>query len=132
MATTADILFADYMQRWLGTAKNSIATYTSYSNMINGRVERWFRPLRVSLRDVTPSQIEHFYQSIFDEDYTANTVIHYHAILRKALHAAVKKDLILKNPADKVDRPKKTGYTASYYSKEEMMTLLEVKGNRPS
>lgn len=133
MATTADILFADYMQRWLGTVKNSIATatYTSYSNMINGRIDRWFRPLRVTLRDITPSQIEHFYQSIFDEDYTANTVIHYHAILRKALQAAVKKDLLLKNPADKVDRPKKNSYTASYYNKDEMMLLFDAVNGDP-
>lgn len=97
MAVTADSLFVDYLQSWLKTVKNSIATatYTSYSNMVNGRIERWFRPLRVTLRELTPSQIERFYQSIFDEEYTANTVIHYHAILRKALQAAVKKDLLL-------------------------------------
>lgn len=62
MATTADILFADYMQRWLGTVKNSIATatYTSYSNMINGRIDRWFRPLRVTLRDITQAKLSTF------------------------------------------------------------------------
>ena len=130
---SADILFADYMKSWLKSVRSTIATstYTSYSNMVEGRIDRWFRPQKITLMDLAPAHIERFYQSILDEDYTTNTVIHYHAVLRRALQSAVKKDLILKNPADKVDRPKKNSYTASHYSKEEMLTLFEAIDGDP-
>ena len=60
-----------------------------------------------------------------------NTVIHYHAIIHRALKYAVKTDLIAVNPADKVDRPRKNEFTGSFYSKEEMNALFDaVKGSK--
>jgi len=128
-----DMLFVDYLQSWLKTVKPSIAraTYQSYSNMINARIDRYFRGLNVALAELTPNQIQEFYQTILDEDYTTNTVIHYHAVIRKALSSAVKKDMIPKNPADKVDKPKKNTFVASHYSKEEMKTLFEAITDDP-
>jgi len=128
-----DMLFVDYLQSWLKTVKPSIAraTYQSYSNMINARIDRYFRGLNVALAELTPNQIQEFYQTILDEDYTTNTVIHYHAVIRKALSSAVKKDMIPKNPADKVDKPKKNTFVAGHYSKEEMKTLFEAISDDP-
>ena len=74
---------------------------------------------------------EDFYQSILADDCTTNTVIHYHAIIRKALQTAVKKDILLKNPADKVDRPKKNVFHGSFYSEEEMLTLFDAVSGDP-
>ena len=90
-------------------------------NMIKARIRPYFAPLGLQLREVTPQHIENFYQSILADDCTTNTVIHYHAIIRKALQTAVKKDILLKNPADKVDRPKKNVFHGSFYSEEEML-----------
>jgi site-specific recombinase XerD len=59
------------------------------------------------LAEVTPQHIQDFHQSIFDEGHTPNTVIHYHAVLRRALQNAVKKEIIGSNPADRVDRPRR-------------------------
>jgi hypothetical protein len=59
--------------------------------MLDGRVNRYFTKLNVTLGEVTPQHIQDFYQTIFDEGHTPNTVIHYHAVLRKALLNAVKK-----------------------------------------
>ena len=81
--------------------------------------------------EITPQCIENFYQSILDDNCTTNTVIHYHAIIRKALQAAVKKDIILKNPADKVERPKKNVFHGNFYSEDEMMTLFNVISGDP-
>lgn len=127
-AEGADALFADYMQSWLKAQQSRIATatYQSYSSMINSRVERWFRPKGITLGGLKPQEIEQFYQQILDDGHTTNTVIHYHAVLRKALQAAVRKDILKANPADKVDRPKKNSYSASHYTEAEMMTLLEL------
>ena len=124
----ADVLLADYLQNWLVMVKPTIstATHQSYKNMVNARLDRYFRNLGVTLGDLTPTQIQTFYQTILDEGYTTNTVIHYHAVLRRALQNAVKKDIIPRNPADRVDKPKKNSYKASFYSDEEMQELFNV------
>ncbi len=129
----ADLLLADYIQQWLVMVKPTIATAThqSYKNMVNARLDPYFRKLGVTLGDLTPTQIQTFYQTILDEGYTTNTVIHYHAVLRRALQNAVKKDIIVRNPADRVDKPKKNGYKANFYSDEEMQELFDVFDNDP-
>lgn len=121
--TQADVLLADYLQSWLKMVKPTIATSThqSYKNMIDGRMDRHFRALGVSLGDLTPTQIQDFYQIILDEGYTPNTVIHYHAVLRRALQNAVKKDIIARNPADRID---KAGYSRKFYAEHETEILL--------
>ena len=60
------------------------------------------------------------------ERVKANSVIHYHANIHKALKYAVKIDLIPTNPADKVERPKKNEFKGSYYSAEEIHALMEI------
>lgn len=125
--------FTDYIEKWLGAARASLATttYQSYSNMIKARIVPYFKPLSLQVREVTPQHIEDFYQSILDDNCTTNTVIHYHAIIRKALQTAVKKDIILKNPADKVERPKKNVFHGNFYSEEEMLTLFDAVSGDP-
>lgn len=125
--------FIEYMEKWLQSTRSSLATatYQSYSNMIKARIRPYFAPLGLQLREVTPQHIEDFYQSILADGCTTNTVIHYHAIIRKALQTAVKKDILLKNPADKVDRPKKNVFHGSFYSEEEMLTLFDAVSGDP-
>lgn len=59
----------------------------------------------------------------------SNTVIHYHALIHRALKYAVKTDQLSVNPADKVDRPRKNGFQPAFYDKDEINQLLAcVKG----
>ena len=66
-----------------------------------------------------------------EQGYTTNTVIHYHAVLHQALAYAVKNDYILSNPADRVKRPKKNKHISSFYTKEEILTLLDIAKDDP-
>lgn len=124
----ARIPFTDYMANWLKSIRPTIATttYQSYSNMVKARIIPYFKELDVNLDEVTPQQIQDFHQTILEDDCTTNTVIHYHAVIRKALQSAVKKDIIAKNPADQVDRPKKNVYRGSFYNEDEMLTLFDA------
>ncbi len=127
-----DGMFADYVGEWLEIVKNSIATvtYSSYSAMIKGVIAPYFRKQKIKLADITAKDIQNFYIKELRR-VSANTVIHYHAIIHKAMKYAVKLDLIATNPADKVERPKKGGFKGSFYDTEEMKLLLEtVKGTR--
>lgn len=129
----ADVPFMDYLQKWLLQSKPTISktTFKGYRTMLDGRVNRYFTKLDVTVGEITPQHLQDFYQTIFDEGHTPNTVIHYHAVLRKALQNAVKKDILNTNPADKVDRPKKNVYQAQFYSAEEIMTLFDAVSDDP-
>jgi integrase len=77
------------------------------------------------LDDIT-TVIDGFYQSIFSDGCKANTVIHYHALLSKAFKTAMKKEILRENPIEEVDRPKKNRYHATFYTVDEMLTLMEA------
>lgn len=127
------LLFTDYIDKWIKAARPTIATatYQSYYNMINARIRPYFSALGLALHEVTPQHLEDFYQTILNDNCTTNTVIHYHAVIRRALQSAVRKDILLKNPADQVDRPKKNVYHGTFYSEDEMMTLFDAVSGDP-
>lgn len=122
-----DILFADFMLKWLEIAKSSvqITTYASYQGMIQGVIEPYFRKEGIRLADLKAVDLQEFYTKQL-ERVTANSVIHYHANIHKALKYAVKIDLIPTNPADKVERPKKNAFRGDFYSAEEINALLTI------
>ncbi len=124
-------LFADFLKDWLKITAPTIerSTYQGYESMITARLEPFFRERKLRLCDVEPKHIRELHQSIFADGCNANTVIHYHAVVRKALQYAVKNELITENVADKVDRPKKGKYLAAFYSKEELAALFEATRN---
>ena len=93
----------------------------------------YFQDKGYTLTDLeeNPKYIQDYYQYERSKGLTPNTVIRRHANIRKALQHAFKMDLIKSNPADKVERPKKNDYTASYYTKEELEVLFEVSKGDP-
>ena len=127
-----DILFADYMEKWLDIIKSSVAvpTYASYSTTVKKIVAPYFREKEVTLKNLTAKDIQEFYLREL-ERVSASSVIHYHANIHKALKYAVKIDLIDVNPADKVERPKKDRYDGSFYDADEVNALFEAaKGTK--
>ena len=107
-------LFADFLRDWLKITAPTIerTTHYSYESLIDARLDPFFRERGLRLNEIEPRHIRELHESIFKDGCTANTVIHYHALVRKALQYAVKNELILENAADKVDRPKKGKYLA--------------------
>ena len=122
-----DILFSDFMLKWLEVAKSTIqiTTYASYQGMVEHVIVPYFRKRGIKLVDLKATDLQDFYNKQL-ERVKANSVIHYHANIHKALKYAVKIDLIPTNPADKVERPKKNEFKGSYYSADEIHALTEV------
>ena len=118
-------MFADYLQRWLKIAKDTVAvtTFASYSGLIRNPIGPWFRERRILLKDLTARDIQDFYTAQ-SQRVKPNTVLHYHSVLHRALKYAMKTDLITVNPADKVDRPRKNSFTAAFYTAEEFEQLF--------
>ena len=128
-----DILFIDYMKKWLKMISSSVepTTLTGYQGVINGRMTDYFKNTKITLQNIKPKHIQEFYQYLLDEGLCGNTVKHYHANIRKALQYAMKTDIILSNPADKVDLPKIEEYKPKFYTSDEVKILLnEVIGTK--
>ena len=84
------MLFADYLVQWLEIAKSTVklTTYASYKELSNSRIIPYFRNLGVTLGDLKAVHIQAFYQEQL-ERVKPNTVIHYHAVIHRALKYAV-------------------------------------------
>jgi len=130
----ADITFADFMVDWLELIKPNIelTTYAGYSININQIICPYFEAKNILLRDIQPKHIQDFYSHCMAErGISANTVIHYHANIRKALKHAVNIDLLPNNPADRIQRPKRKQFVGKFYDIDEVNTLLRVvRGKR--
>lgn len=128
----AKLLFTDYLEQWLKVVRFSIKeiTFSSYKTMVENVINPYFRELNIALTDLQASDIQTFY-ALQLERVKPNTVIHYHAVIHKALKHAVKIDLLPSNPADKIERPKKNSFQAGFYDADEMNLLFDaVKGTR--
>lgn len=102
-------------------------TIVSYRGMINGKIRRYFqRRPQLTVGNLKPQDIQDFYQSLFADGVVANTVIHYHALLRRAFQQAFKEERIDANPFDRVGRPKKNKFHGENYTQEELLTLLHL------
>ncbi len=126
------ILFGDYLQQWLLSIKNNVEeiTYESYGRNIN-IMKKYFNEKQVYLNDLKPYNIQEFYNHLYQNGRSGNTAVHYHVLIRQALQNAVKLEMIDKNVADFVDRPKKDKYQAEFYNKQELMQLFEVVKGDP-
>ena len=127
-----EITFADYLPQWLQIAKPTIATttFSSYSVIVKNVVVPYFKKSNKLLADIKAIDIQLFYMDQLKR-VSASTVIHYHALLHKALKYAVKIDLIPVNPVDKVERPKAEKFVGSFYDSGEVQALFQAaKGSK--
>ena len=126
-------LFIDFLKDWLSIVKQTIepSTYNSYEQIVNDRITKYFTKNKIKLIDIQAIDIQEYYNTLFSDGLSANTVIHHHAIIRKALDYAYKMDIIPNNPADKVQRPKKDQYIGSFYNENELAELFEKSEDDP-
>lgn len=111
--------------------KNSVevTTFSAYKAIIERKINPYFDFFypNIKLSEITPIHIQEFYTYEMEEKgLSANSVIHIHANIRKALQYAYKVDLIKSNPADKIERPKKEPYRANYYNAKELEELFKI------
>lgn len=124
-----EILFSDYLLKWLDETKCNIAesTYKVYKMVIEGVIYPYFDMRKINLSDLKTYHIQEFYNYKMSHDNVSpNTIYHYHANIHKALQYAVKTERIKTNPADNVELPKKKKHIAGYYSADELKELIRV------
>lgn len=93
------IKFLDFLEQSITNNKNSIeyTTYKSYRDQ-QKIIERFFSVKNLDLENVTVADILDFYNYLSNvRKNTNNTVIHYHALLRKTFTEAYIRKLIKEN-----------------------------------
>ena len=135
-APVGTILFTAFLLDWLEMTKKNVeeTTYGAYSMGIKSKIIPYFEEHHPSLalQDVTPKHIQDYYTyELTVRGVSANTVIHRHANIRKALQHAFKLGLIDSNPADRIERPKKEKFVGGFYEEDELNHLFEVVRGDP-
>ncbi|SFF57501.1 Site-specific recombinase XerD [Clostridium cadaveris] len=129
------ILFTNFLLEWLEMIKECVeeTTFASYTSMIKRCIIPYFKDKKYTLIDIeeNPKYIQDYYKFELNKGLSANTVIHRHANIRKALQYAFQIGLIKSNPADRIERPKKKKYVASYYNTKELNKLFKVSKGDP-
>ena len=115
------------MLQWLGKMKPKVSptTYRGYKYNIERGICPYFRQKNISLRNLRPIDLEQYYAYLQNQGLSANTAIHHHANIHKALKDAVRLDLVSRNVADLAERPVKVNYTPNHYSADEANELLQ-------
>ena len=131
-AIDRDMPFSSYLVQWMEIARSTLKPNTAagYASMIQNPIAPYFQQRGITLGGLQAVDIQMFFTSQLKR-VSANTVIHYHAIIHRALKYAVKTDLIDVNPADKVERPRKDRFTASFYDGNEVNRLFQVARGTP-
>lgn len=131
-AIDRDMPFSSYLVQWMEIARSTLKPNTAagYAGMIQNPIAPYFQQRGITLGGLQAVDIQIFYASQLKR-VSANTVIHYHAIIHRALKYAVKTDLIDVNPADKVERPRKDRFTASFYDGNEVNRLFQAARGTP-
>lgn len=128
-----NILFCDYMLEWLDKQKGKVeqTTYIGYEQVIKGRLYKYFKAKKIKLVDLKPKHIQDFFDLLFSEGLSGNTIKHYRANISKALKSAVITEIIDSNPATKLEPIKVKEYTADYYTQDELLNLMEIIKTTP-
>jgi integrase len=139
-APVTDITVGDYLvNHWLEHARTTTAasTYRRY----RGIVIKEFVPAfgMIKLADLTPMQIQAFEgRSIArkckikpKEDLSAQTVLHFHRVLKRALAQAVRWQLIPRDPCDLVDPPRVQQVEMKALDEKQLLALFAaIQGTR--
>jgi len=128
----SDMLFADFMERWLDVIRPSLklTTYGGYQMNVQKSIAPYFRERRVTLGGLTADDINDFYEEKL-KTLKATSVHKFHANISKALKYAVKKNYIPYSVMDRVNRPKPERFVGKFLKQSEVVELFEaVRGHK--
>ena len=110
--------FGEYLSYWLETYKLNlgIRTYETYSMIIDVHLKPALG--NIPLAKLLPAHIQQYYtealangrkdnKKTVGRGLTGCTVLKHHRLIREALHHSVKWELLLRNPAEAVQAPKR-------------------------
>ena len=133
------LTFGIWLTRWLATyAKMSVrqSTYDSYETTI--RVHIIPELGEIKLKDLRPEHLQTLYNKKMQtlradgkKTLSPRTVGYIHGVIRQALQQAMKEQLIVRNVADVVNKPRCTRHEISPLTPEQMQDFLRTAETHP-
>ena len=81
----------------------------------------------IPLQDLSPKHLQHYYAELMREKHLCpNTVRRHHDLLSAALHTALRQDLILRCPTERVEPPHVVHKETRYYTAETLKQLYRL------
>ena len=120
-----------FLNDWLETVhkyKIQQSTLQGYRMKIDGKIKAYFGE-KITLADCKPKLMHAFYDTLRSAGVTEQTVLHYHNLFHTAFEYAVRQEIFEYNPMNRVERPQKKTFVGSFYSVEELQTLLALTEN---
>ena len=78
----------------------------------------------VQIQQLTPRQIQQYYAMLLrDKGLSPNTIRRHHDVLSAALRTAVRQDLLMRSPTERVEPPRMIPHEARFYSAENLKRL---------
>lgn len=131
---------ADYFVQWLDDIKLEVKTntYRSYFGNMTNHIIPYFKQNKIQLQELTPFDLEEYYKFKLQpnskinsgEALSATTIKHHHQNISKALTDAVRKGLLMANPAASAKTPKAEKFKGDFLNQKQVNELLLLfKGN---
>jgi integrase len=117
----------DYWMDNIVKPNKSLGTYYFYKGMI----DKYTVPLlgSIPIQDLKPIQIHKYYTQLTQKGLSQNTVRKHHDMLHLVLGVAVKQEMILQNPVEKVEPPQKQHKEAKFYTLDSLKQLYQLVEN---
>lgn len=86
----------------------------------------------IPLQKLAPRHLQQYYTTLMaDKGLSANTVRRHHDLLSAALHMALRQDMILRCPTERVEPPRVIPHEAHYYTPENLKRLYALVEGHP-
>jgi integrase len=126
------LLFSDYFKEWLTNKHHSISPQTAEMYAAHGKNHILPSLGNIPFSKLTALHIQRFITQLINKGLSNSTVDRIYSIVNSCLNNAVKKDLIHKNVAAQVDKPKVTHKEMKVWDEQEVRKFLKIARNEES
>ena len=124
------ITVAQWLEYWMDTIvrpNRAETTVYAYQKIIDNHINPAMG--NVALTDLTAKDIQQYYiDTQRATGLSSNTMRRHHDLLSSSLRTAVRQDMLLSNPVDRVEPPKSRRYEADFYDSQNLKRLYMLVG----
>ena len=121
------ITLADWLEYWMDqiiTPSRAETTVYGYRKIIDNHLIPALGD--TPLQRLAPTQIQRYYTMLLrDKGLSARTIHRHHDLLSSALRQAVRQDMLVRCPTDRVEPPRVIPKEAKFYSAEDLKRLYQ-------
>ena len=122
------LTLSEWLEYWMDTIvrpNRAETTVYSYQKIIDNHLGPALGDM--PLLKLTPKDIQQYYTQVQrDNSLSSNTMRRHHDLLSSSLRTAVRQDMLLVSPMDRVEPPRSKLYEADFYTPEELKRLYAL------